>query len=136
MIVTRPAAVVANRMAKHNNSYNIPIHEAIREGRGGHRKRQRPMMDRLRDIGGGMMVSDCFCHCLRTLFQNLQKYISFLWLGTNGKCLFGLSSTLACKICRGIFNSRHMASALNSARIGTLEESGGQDSSLKNLEYG
>jgi hypothetical protein len=34
----------------------------------------------------------------------------FLWLGTNGKCLFGLSSTLACKICRGIFNSGKMKS--------------------------
>jgi hypothetical protein len=40
----------------------------------------------------------------------LQKYTSFLWLGTNEKCLFGLSSTLTCEICRGVFSFGKMGS--------------------------
>jgi hypothetical protein len=57
MIVTRLVVAAVSRMVKPSNSYNIPIHEAIREVRVGHKKRPRPMMDHLRDIGGDMMVS-------------------------------------------------------------------------------
>jgi hypothetical protein len=55
--ILRAAAVVSQqRTESHNNSYNIPIHEVIREVHDGHKKRQQLRMVHRQHIVDGMMV--------------------------------------------------------------------------------
>ena len=44
---------------------------------------------------------------------DLRKYTWLVWAGTNGRCLFGLSSTMACKNCRQNVDTRKMVTIWN-----------------------